>query len=610
MEIDVTDTVFCPHCGAPNEVAARLCEVCHQPMSLPTTRLWKWAKFLRSRVPSPVPQERRGVKTRIIVEENLHYSKKSGTLTYDLKAPEGTGVIRVIVSEQTKSYPEAKGDHKDNTVGYVVISNYGATSWSERFHQESKPIGLPVRPSLANKHDAAVLKFNYEIDPQANTISAQPIILEAQVADDWETQTSFLNRLRLHLTIESEVSSEVTSALEQNQEQILNVLKKGKEEIEKQIRALRKQSKRGGETTDADELAEALEDIERRLQDYQTWLDHYQRRHRLEDDWSFREIIDEQKSDWSKLREIRKIIEEIMEKFKEAGRDWTSPSLDQATELLQQVPYPINLAYIGINTPYMRRAVMAAIGDDRTPINWHYNPERQCLELRDQVLTWNSDTKLYETRLHLDIDPPTDGKHELKGFVVLSTEQPISGLQVEWTKDKGTNVDDSFDIAYRSWLTLDYTMDLKAIFSRRAFRIHRQLHFEGVVPHKHLVDNIKHILSNHCLTVVDDFPLDGNSEECFRHGVLAICQGAYEDMVGIKIDNRRKEGKRTIRYNEDREQLEEDVTLGVLDIDLIASMKRTSEKRWSKEINDLLSSIQLELERYLVSATEAWQQES
>lgn len=637
---------------------------------------------------------RDSLKPRIRIREELQYEAEIGTRTY-LNLEQAQGTIEVIIPEQPrKKVPPTKkasqnkltvfhlflkfiakritwllqpivsnqrngleADSKKEKVsvskpiGYLSIYDYEGTSLVKRLQEDLRSAMIPIYPLSTNRDKPIVFTFNYTLDAQSATIPTRPIFLEAQILDEKDrreeyptgVKISFHNKLRLRLMI----TSEANRLTEHSGEPILRKLDEAKIIIENQIQRLkilhRRFRWRKSLPLIKKQNAKKFAYVDRKLQAYQKLLENYDRHHHKKiDKVSSRKILSGLVEEWkTTIKKHHHVTLSFTNSIRKQD-EFLLQILKQVDELLQKADERIELAYIEIKAPYIR-----SYYNDKQ-LNWHYNPQRQCLEQRGLSLNWNSDTNLYEMTLDLDIDPPIDHIPELEGTLALHFDEPVSDLQVNWTKQlplksgKGTHANESmiyriFRIvrvplryiplksggrkfvrsvptclrSYEGWLILDFTIALDEIFSERSFMPLRQLHFEGVIPHPHHIANIENILSNHRLTVLPrgvtsqqngeftDQNNDRDEEKEFSDEIVAVRQGAYEDIIVVKITGRSRRGKHTIFYNDKQEQLEEDITLGTLDIDLTALMRRSS-----KEINDLLNAIQLDLEQYFITDTE------
>lgn len=595
-----------------------------------------WSRLIYSpNLSSHVTAVNKDLKALITVHENLHYEIQIGTGTH-IETLQTNGIIELMIPELPGELSEDGTDNplsEKKPVGYLGLSNYEVTSWIDKLRGNSEPVRIPIRPPSVSKDSIGILKFKYNLNLEKSKLMALPVFLKAEIIDDeeigtsvLETGISFHNKLRLVLKI----SSDVARLSRFDLEHILNELEKCRDFLQKRVDVLKKQvdelktqegkekAKAAGKEINLGEAEKALKESEEKLRIYKGLIEYYEKEHSQESIWS-----DPQEMLWEILRELIK-------KWQEHNLQELSPAL---VKLIESLEHKVKLDYIEVKVPYVRHSVRTFIrmGKDKSkqadwfstprwkwkPLTWSYNPQRQCLELRDQTLTWNPDTNLYETELYLDLDPPTEEKPELQGSLVLHIDEALSGLKVEWLDNKITKdneeKDEKFEINNKTWLRLDFIIFIDEIFRERSFRPRRQLHLEGVVPQPHHINNIRNILSNHGLTILDGGgepfkeveEMSSRGEKHYWGSIIALRQGAYEDIVGIGIEGRKRKGRRTIYYNDKHEQLAEAVDIGALDITLAASMKRPSE-----EVNHFLNLIQLDLEHYFVTIAEVSRQEA
>jgi hypothetical protein len=584
---------------------------------------------------SPIGDAKEDPKPLIAVHENLHYEIQIGTGTH-IETLQTNGIIELMIPESPGKLSEDGTDtptSEKKPVGYLGLSNYEATSWIDKLRGNSQPVRIPIRSPSVSKDSTGILKFKYNLNLEKSKLMALPVFLKAEIIDDeeigssvLETGISFHNKLRLVLKISSDVARLSRFDLEHilnELERCINFLQKRVDVLKKQVDELKTQegkekAKAAGQEITLGEAEKALKESEEKFRIYKCLIEYYEKEHSQESIWS-----DPQEMLWEILRELIK-------KWQDHNLQELSPAL---MKLIESLEHKVKLDYIEVKAPYVRHSVRTFIrmGKDESkqaawfytprwkwkPLTWSYNPQRQCLELRDQVLMWNPDTNLYETELYLDLDPPTEEGPELQGSLVLHIDEALSGLKVEWLDNKITKDneerDEQFEIDSKTWLRLDFIIPIDEIFRERSFRPRRQLHLEGVVPQPHHVNNIRNILSNHGLTILDGGgepfreieEMSHRGEKHYRGSIIALRQGAYEDIIRIEVKGRKRKGRRTIYYNDKHEQLAEAVDVGALDITLAASMKRPSE-----EVNRFLNLIQLDLERYFVTVAEVGRQEA
>lgn len=525
------------------------------------------------------------IKPTIIVQEKLDYKAEIGLRTYtELKQAEGT--VEVIIPVQYQNRIRFK--RKDEPVGYLGLSEYEATSWIKELRDDGLPVKIPVYMTMSNRVYPSSIKFNYSIDLEANNkrdivISARPIFLEAKIFDgtsDTNSATSFLNKLSLELTINSEVT------IPEDDEHYYK-WKKGRK------KAPHWKSGGTGNKVEFQNYNQSTKFVHDTVTKFaQDTLDSRQESQNLSND---------QKYDKREYPGCFGVIKSLFSKPQKHPSSFLQ-------KMVSSTQYEVGLAFIEIRTPYIRHLIPTWIGqrEEGWPSNWRYdavldkwryNPERNSLELRDHILSKKNLTNLYETKLCFDIDPPTEMISDLEGRLILYIDETVSKLEAEWSSEKGLKVESEPPVSYQTWLTMDFVINFEDVFKNREFRAVRQIHFEGISYRPKHIDNIKHILSNHELTVIRDYPNKKSTEEKPQHTIIAFRQAAYEDLILIQIIGKKETGRHTLTYNDKQETLSKRVDLGTQDINVYAWMTKESE-----EINRLLSSIQMDLEQYFTSS--------
>ncbi len=557
--------------------------------------------------PAQLSSRKQDIQHRITVREKLHYRIDIGKKPF-LETRDTTGAIEIALSQIDNDYLPIK---QSRAIGYLGLSNYKGTDWSEKLENADNSltaVKIPVYIRGMKQDERLIHRFDYTLKLNESVFPARPVFLEVDILDDedfiddiFSVSGSFHNKLRLRLKISSEFSRfseydrvRVLDALEQDYQ----LLQKQSKEEQTQINRLKKReitdllAKKKNTDTDALNHAKVrLEKIEDKQKIYRKWLEIFDKKHTQTDDWiiPYEEFVSEKLSgDSEKLS-------------------------DSINDIIHPVFHKVKLEYIEVKSPHTRPSIrtILSVGKNKYKhLNWTYNPQRQSLKLDNQFLTWNPDTTSYEASLYFDLDPSKDESAALlKGSLVLGIDETISGLNVEWLDEKDKkNKSRQDNIDSKTWISLAFSIELAEIFKSRLFTPQRKLYFEGVVPQLHHFNSIIDILNNHELTILPDqttnLQEDKRQDEKyqgeihFRGNIVALRQGAFEDIIGIGITGIKKEGEHTIYYNEKQEQLKQSIDTGNLNITLATKMRKPSN-----EINRLLNSIQLAMEDYFVSAS-------
>lgn len=576
-----------------------------------------WPKF-EAQIKDLFREDQEATGVQIVVEETLRYKAYIGERTFiDDSEVISKGTIEVLVPTQSRKQ-QAKHVEKDvaskKPYGYLALSEYEATIWDPPLKTGGTPLKIPVYPVNLDKHHRSSLKFNYHLDPQVGVISSKPIFLDAEIVDGsgndglQEFGVSFLDTLRLQLNITSEASY----LTQQDVERIVKALETESKNVKGDVEKLRSQIKEKNKKKKKDKI---MEDSE--ITEIKEKLDKAKEKQK-----GLEVLLEGHKKRLIKQQDFLASIPGLQDKY----------NLSTIAQLIDELFHKVQLSYIEFKTPYIRHFISTEIEGpiyeekpfDRFKTVWLYNPQRKALELRkkspnleeseslleklsDLYLIWNKDKNLYEIEFYLDIISPIKDLPELEGCLVLRIDEPISKLQVDWASEEGPEIDEKIVKTYRTWLVLDFKIDMAEVFTKRSFSARRRLHFEGVVFQNNHLDNIRHILSNHQLTVLpySKNNLNDNDGKSFSETILAIRQGAYEDRIVAEVVGQVGQGRHTITYNNKQETLTRTISLGTLDVDLWVKMSGQSDA-----VNCLLDGIQTDLEQYFTSVSAAALEES
>ncbi|MCB0209261.1 MAG: hypothetical protein KDJ52_08020 [Anaerolineae bacterium] len=568
-----------------------------------------WPKF-KSQVKDLFHKDQEITEVQIVVEEMLRYKAYIGERTFiDESEIISEGTIEVLIPKHSKKQ-QAKYKKKivsdKKPYGYLALSEYKATTWDPPLKTDGVPLKIPIYPVKLDKHHRSSIKFKYLLDPEVGIISSRPIFLDAEIVDGsgldglQEFGVSFLDTLRLQLNI----SSEASYLTQQDVERIVKALEIESENVKEDAEKLQNQLKEKNKKKKKDEMIDDSEIIEIK----ENLNKAKEKREELES------LLEGRKKRVIKQQDLLAKIPALQDKH----------NLSSLTQLINELFHKVQLSYIEFKTPYIRHFISTEIerSIDKFKTVWLYNPQRKTLELRkkspnlekseslleklsDLYLIWNKDKNLYELKFYLDIISPIKDLPELEGCLVLRIDEPISKLQVDWASEEGPEIDEKIVKIYRTWLVLDFEIDMAEVFAKRSFSARRRLHFEGVVFQNNHLDNIRHILSNHQLTVLPYSNFNNNEGKSFSETIFAIRQGAYEDHIVAKVVGQVRQGKHTITYNKKQETLTRTISLGTLDVDLWVKMSGHSNVA-----NRLLDEVQIDLEQYFTSVTAAALEES
>jgi hypothetical protein len=481
-------------------------------------------------------------------------------------------------------------------IGYAGFSNYQRTSLDAYApSQEFQPIKIPVKIPIADMDrlvatsSLCTTSLGYVIkDPAGMPISMDAILFDDRGNKEGpaRTSTSFQEQLQLRLTIHSDIGN-LSQAVK---DKILGEIRQSKEDAQKAQADAQKQISGTGKDpaaelvqsrADADDLLKRLTDIQKQLEE-----------------------MAGQSAEKFTIENVVQVIDNALKTGEQSPAQATHEKLKELHDFVEANLDTARLVYLRLKWPYAEQEA------SHTPLSgvqgWRYNPESGQIEKRDVRLEWDSNARIYQTDILLNLYRPAGEYPKVEGDMLLQTGKPLSGLNVQWLDTDEDEVK-GLQVEYQTSIRVEIEkIDLADVFRRRTFSPSRHLHFKSVVPSLNRLRDVESALNDAGLTIqkitygdsdvdndVDNNDVDNNVDFAKGCWITAVKRGIGKTMViWVCVSGTTTTGTHKVSYDNDRQQLDEQVQLGDTEVRLFAHVTGDSTN-----INAILNDVQEHLKR-------------